>query len=75
MDDIIAQAKEFGNVTTREPDDAVEVCSVDVDDERANIAEGSGSSDASDQDDDSDTDMKSKCTEDSDVEDTKFESD
>lgn len=57
MDDIIARAKEFRNMTAREPEDAVG-CSIDVDDERANIAEGSGSSDTdgSDQDDSEDSD-------------------
>jgi hypothetical protein len=55
MDEIIAQTKEFRNMTT-EPEDAG--CSIDVDDERCNIAEGSGSSESgdSDQDDDEDSD-------------------
>ena len=55
MDEIIAQTKEFHNMTT-EPEDVG--CSIDVDDERCNIVEGSGSSESgdSDQDDDEDSD-------------------
>ena len=55
MDKIIAQTKEFHNMTT-EPEDMG--CSIDVNDKCCNIAKGSRSSESSngDQDDDEDLD-------------------
>ena len=54
MDKIIALTKEFHNMTT-EPEDAG--CSMNIDNERCNIAEGSGSSESSNSNQDDDKDL------------------
>ena len=51
MDKIVTLAKEFCHASTREANESGAGGSIDVDDDRANIVEGSGSSEPSDQDD------------------------
>jgi hypothetical protein len=48
MDNVIALAKEFVCASTREADDSGAGASIDVDDEHANIVDGSGSSEEDD---------------------------
>ena len=54
MDEIIAQTKEFHNMTTELEDTG---CSINVDNEHCNIAKGSGSSESSNSNEDDDKDL------------------
>ena len=50
MEKIMTEAKEFSRASAHDLDESMAGGSIDVDDERANIAEGSATSDDSDED-------------------------